>query len=287
MIICPECTEPYQTNWVCKKCHHEIEVNAGIPFFSPLNIKDFKDHSIHGLEEIYNNQSSHFWLTTRNTFIGNHLKKHLNLNQKCMEIGGGTGNVANHLQKLGFDISVGEIQAAGIKMAQKLGIKNIYQFDIYSPVFKEEFHAIGVFDVLEHLEKDKLALDNIHFMLKPKGKVFITVPAHKWLWNYRDILEKHKRRYELKELKKLVQSSGFNIIEAKHFFVFITPLLYLRTFFKNDSSNQNDQELKDDLKINPFINFILKVLTTLENFLLAPFSPKVGGSILIIAEKRE
>lgn len=87
-----------------------------------------------------------------------------------------------------------------------------------------------MFDVLEHIDEDALAVKNIYKMLKPGGKVIVTVPVHKWLWSKQDAIAYHRRRYEVDQLKGLFKQNGFKIVKATAFFVSILPLLYLRTF---------------------------------------------------------
>ena len=42
---------------------------------------------------------------------------------------------------------------------------------------------------------DKAALESIARMLKPGGKLLITVPAHHWMWSAHDVVNHHQRRY--------------------------------------------------------------------------------------------
>ena len=92
-------------------------------------------------------------------------------------------------------------------------------------------------------------------MLKPNGKVVLTVPAHMWLWCEEDEVSNHFKRYELDNLKKMLISEGFTISYATHFFLSIIPLLYIRT--KSKASN--------NIKINPIINLALSIASNIEN----------------------
>jgi len=103
----------------------------------------------------------------------------------------------------------------------------------------------------------------------------LTVPAHMWLWCDEDEVSNHFKRYELNSLKKLLKDEGFAIKYATNFFISIVPLLYLRT--KSKSS--------DEITINPIVNFILSAISNIENKILKFVSSKIGGSIIIVAEK--
>jgi len=103
----------------------------------------------------------------------------------------------------------------------------------------------------------------------------LTVPAHMWLWCEEDEVSNHFKRYEIDSLKELLKDEGFIINYATNFFISIVPLLYLRT--KSKSSNE--------IKINPIINFILSAVSNIENKILKFILSKIGGSIIIVAEK--
>jgi len=87
---------------------------------------------------------------------------------KIIEIGAGTGSIARMLNDKGYDLSIGEIHPNGIEYALKNNDKNlsIYQFNIMNNPFKNHFDVVGLFDVLEHIEDDQLAIKNISKMLR-------------------------------------------------------------------------------------------------------------------------
>ncbi|MCP5477943.1 MAG: methyltransferase domain-containing protein [Rhodanobacteraceae bacterium] len=66
------------------------------------------------------------------------------------------------------------------------------------------------FDVLEHVDDDT-GLREMHRILRPGGRLLLTVPAHRWLWSRRDELAGHQRRYSRSLLSKRVRDAGFHI----------------------------------------------------------------------------
>ena len=93
-------------------------------------------------------------------------------NNKIIEIGAGTGNITCMLYSQGYEkISVGEIHFNGLEYSKRYGITELYQFDLLNPPFKDNFDVAGVFDVIEHLTDDNLAIKNIYNILNQKGKV--------------------------------------------------------------------------------------------------------------------
>ena len=222
-------------------------------------------------------EKSHFWFITRKEFITNHIVKYLPKDSKAADFGGGTGDIALHLQNMGYDISLCDCFEEGLKIAQSKGVKNLYKVDINNIPFRKHFDAVCAFDVVEHFENDSAVLKEFNKSLKENGIVFITVPAHAWLWHKGDSL--HFRRYNRKSMIKLLTETGFEILTVKHFFVFTLPLLVLRKLLDKFSNEQKE------IKINKPINNILKFITRIENKILKNCTPKLGGSIFAAARK--
>jgi hypothetical protein len=89
--------------------------------------------------------------------------------------------------------------------------------------------AIGLFDVLEHIEDDLAFLRLAHTCSIPSGMIYLTVPAHRWLWSGEDADAEHFRRYNLCALRTLLQNAGWQPVFATYFFSFLPfPMLLLR-----------------------------------------------------------
>ena len=282
MIVCPKCKEEILKNvdkYICKSCNKIYPIINNIPYFEEdigNEEYNFNEYQVE-IDKIANAEQNHFWFKSRRNLIQQVFNKFISKQDNIIEIGAGTGSIARMLKFNNYNMSIGEIHPNGIEYALKNNSQNlpIYQFNIMNNPFKNHFDVVGLFDVLEHIEDDKLAINNISKMLKGGGRIVLTVPAHMWLWCEEDEVSNHFRRYELDSLKKMLISEGFIIKYATHFFISIVPLLYLRT--KSKSS--------DEITINPIVNFILSIVSNIENNILKFISSKIGGSIIIVAEK--
>lgn len=248
---------------------------------------DHDDYHASGLDNLHKIEANHFWFVHRRKVIENLFKRFINTKQKIIEVGAGTGSVSRALLDSGYKVAVGELHLSGLYYAKSYGIKDIYQFDIYKPPFVSEFDAVGMFDVLEHLENDTMVLSNVAKILRPKGRVILTVPAHSWLWNRDDKIAGHKCRYTKRQLISVVEKAGFKVLEARYFFVFILPLLWLRTKVnRDDGSAVKDEEYDIDLTVNSVINKCLLALCVIEDKIKKYIPNIVGGSLILIAEKK-
>jgi SAM-dependent methyltransferase len=79
------------------------------------------------------------------------------------------------------------------------------------PVATASFDLVCLFDVLEHVAEDEASLEAIRHMLKPGGRVVLTVPAHQWLWSTHDVGLHHMRRYSRSLLRGRIEAAGYRI----------------------------------------------------------------------------
>src|SRR5262249_37720887 len=67
-------------------------------------------------------------------------------------------------------------------------------------------------DVLEPLDADDAALAEMIRLVRPGGLVVITVPALRWLWSDWDVSLHHRRRYERRDLLRLVRRPDVEVL---------------------------------------------------------------------------
>jgi len=168
-----------------------------------------------------------YWFCHRNDCIVELLKK-FPPGGILYDIGGGNGCVAKALEDHGFQTVLVEPGKAGIANAQKRGLKNMICArleDLDSP-----FHslpAVGLFDVLEHIENPTGFLKTLSPLLIPDGMLYITVPAFKFLWSNDDVFAGHFQRYSLETSKKILTENGYTIEYATYFFWLLPLLIFL------------------------------------------------------------
>ena len=259
-----------------------------IKIFDANISRNHLDYNALGLDNLYALEEKHFWFIARKEFILKNIQKYVEKSKKIIDIGAGTGNISRYLKINGYrDISVGEMHLNGLRYAKSYGVNECYQFNLLDSPFKDEFDAICLFDVLEHIENDDLGIQNTYKTLKNEGYLVLTVPAHMWLWSRSDEVSGHKVRYTKKQLINKLKANNFDILRARYFFISIVPLLLLRTMLKRDSGSQiKKEEYKEEAPINPIINSVLLFISRLENKLNSYLFNLFGGSLLIIAKKK-
>ncbi len=246
----------------------------------------YENHSEEALAAIMACEETHFWFRSRAEYVSRQLRRFVQAGDSFADVGAGSGMIAACVRSWCSDVSVVEMQPTGLLRARDKGIDQLYQMNLDNCLFIEHFDSVGLFDVLEHFDDESRVLERAGRMLNPGGMLFITVPALTCLWNKRDVLEKHRRRYGLAELGGLLKDNGFEVIESRYFFFSITSLLYLRAFLYRvfRSPVQRGDHL-ENVHINKVLNSVLYWLMRLENAVAEWAKPPVGGSVLGIARK--
>lgn len=230
----------------------------------------------------------HWWFLYRQNILKFILKKyliHLSKDAKIVDIGCGTGGNIQLLNKNYNNIYGIDNNESAIKYCREKNLKNITKGDLPNLEGLEDNSAdlILLFDVLEHVDKDDLALSVIKNKLKTGGFILLTVPAFSFLWSQHDEDFHHKRRYNIKQLKKMLKSLDFKIIKSSYLYFLLFPLILFMRFIKKIFKSYSSA---DDFKLNnKFLNnFILKFLA-IEQFFLNYIDYPFGSSIVVLAKK--
>ncbi|MGB7820266.1 MAG: methyltransferase domain-containing protein [Ornithinibacter sp.] len=85
------------------------------------------------------------------------------------------------------------------------------------------FDAVAAFDVIEHCDPERLALDEVHRVLRPGGRLVMSVPAYTWAWSDFDEANGHHRRYTRRRAASAVRRSGFTVDRATYGFASVFP----------------------------------------------------------------
>ncbi|MGB8167110.1 MAG: methyltransferase domain-containing protein [Chthoniobacteraceae bacterium] len=143
------------------------------------------------------------------------------------DIGGGNGFVTRRLIDAGFDTVLIEPGEAGARNAARRGIPKVVCATLATAQFRAaSLPAAGIFDVLEHIEDDGAFLGELHHALAPQGRLYVTVPAHSWLWSDDDVVAGHFRRHTIGGMTRRLHAAGFKLLYATYFFSLLPVALF-------------------------------------------------------------
>ena len=148
-----------------------------------------------------------------------------------LDIGGGNGYMSLAIKDIGIATILVEPGIEGATNARKRGLPQVICATLEDAGFKtNSIGAIGLFDILEHIEDDEGFLKMINGLMAANGRVYITVPAYKMLYSINDKHGGHYRRYSLTLLTKKLKSTGFEIDFKTYIFSLLPlPIFLFRT----------------------------------------------------------
>lgn len=206
-----------------------------------------------------------------------------------MRWGGGDGFVSLGLQQSGIEVVAIEPDVKHARNARKLGVENVIAARFEDVDWKPCcVNGVGLFDVLEHISDEAIFLRQIRRLLNSCGKLYISVPAYKWLWSREDDEAGHLRRYTLVTLRKVLEAAGFMIEYETYFFsMLIAPILIFRTLptwlgirpCRTHSLNLREHQPKIPLVTNALNYFLSREVRDIHTKSVKLF----GASCLVVA----
>lgn len=234
-------------------------------------------------------EDSSFWFTHRAGAI-TQLIKNFPPDGIIFDVGGGNGQVAHTLEKKGFKTALIEPGTEGVLNAQQRGLTHLICATLDSAnIPKDSLPAIGIFDVLEHIDNDMEFLISIKNLLAPNGMLYLTVPAYQFLWSHEDKVAGHFRRYTLSTLCKRLKKAGFEIVYDTYIFSFLPIFIFLFRsvpYILRITKTTTQQNLSHDHTIkNTFIRSLVDKVFKLETSFISNKRKLLLGSSCLVAAR--
>jgi len=205
------------------------------------------------------------------------------LGARVVEVGAGTGSFSElllerHLESLLLvEPSTAMYQQLCRRMAESQNVKTYN--DVFENVAEqirsvERPDSIIYVNVLEHIADDVHELNVINKTLDAGGRVFIFVPALRWLHGSYDRQINHFRRYTRTELEKKCVASGFKVIASRYFDLFgVLPWWVKYKVLQSNNMEPGAVRFYDQR--------VVPIARTLES----TFNPPLGKNVLLVGEK--
>lgn len=230
-------------------------------------------------------ENSHWWFAARRAIAESIIKRlRLPPGAKILEAGCGTGGNLAMLSRHG-QVHAMEMDDHARQLANAKGIVPVVSgcLPYEVPFQQNQFDLIVLLDVLEHVEDDCKTLAVLGSLLKPGGRLMISVPAYPFLWSEHDEVHQHKRRYFLDELRIKLKNSGLEVAYTSYFNTILFPLVFgARQLGKLRANKRNNGDLAMP---HPLINWLLFAIFSSERFALGRWSLPFGVSAMAIARK--
>lgn len=199
-----------------------------------------------------------------------------------LEIGSGTGTYS---QKIIRDfpnskITLSDASPTYVKNLEKQFSKKVtvYKLDLnlksdYDEIGYEKFDSIVGVNVLDNVEKDEFALQQLYKMLKKGGMLILLLPSYKSLFNQLDINIGRLRRYSKSELESEIKKTDFEIVK-----IFYFNLIGLVGWYLNGKSGKKPKLSSEVFSVYDKVVPLSKILDKITR-------KKIGLSIICYLKK--
>lgn len=149
--------------------------------------------------------------------------------------GENTGGLSYHLRQLGGTWDSGDLERENLPAMREL-LDRVHALDPDSLPFPDAtFDHVILIDVLEHLEDERPLLGEVSRVLKPDGRLIVTVPDHSqrmlgnrirwWLGMTPDFYGHKRYGYDEADMRAALERSGFTVERFARYGKFVTEMI--------------------------------------------------------------
>lgn len=245
-------------------------------------------------QQFLNLERNHWWFRGRRSVYLGLLQSHMKGNTQgpALDLGCGLGGFLPDLQTMGFDVYGADMDFESLQYCVERGFAKCMQTDSYVlPFADNSFELITLFDAIEHIEDDHRVMAEVARILKPGGKVIISVPAYQFLFANNDRVAQHFRRYNRRTVRELYEGAGLTVERNTHSNVFLFPVILPIVLVSKLLESVLDKERKASHSnlswpMPKFVNDILHKIFAAELLVSRHIDWPAGHSIAAIASKK-
>jgi SAM-dependent methyltransferase len=168
----------------------------------------------------------HWWYRERRALLGRAVRD-LPVG-RALDIGAAGGGNTLVLAGLGWSACALEHSRPGAEVAAGRGLPVVRADALQLPFADAGLDLVTALDVLEHLQDDRCAAAEIRRVLRPGGRVVVTVPVDMRLWSAHDEAVGHVRRYDRPEIIALLRGAGLEVESVRSWMVLLRPAVALQ-----------------------------------------------------------
>jgi len=230
-------------------------------------------------------EANHWWFVGRRRMFARMIgEMALPPSASILDVGTSTGTNLRMLMELGFTNVQGlDLSPEAQRYCAEKGLGNVQLGSILDLPFDDRaFDLVLATDVIEHVDEDDVALDELHRVLKPGGRAIITVPAFMSLWGPQDVASEHRRRYRQRELLARIGAAGLTVVDSYYFnYLLFGPIFVARKLlhlFRVPVRSENDLNFG-------LMNTVLREVFDLDTRSAARLQPPFGVSIAAVCRR--
>jgi SAM-dependent methyltransferase len=212
--------------------------------------------------EYFRIEDRHWWFIGRRRIVLALLAAHLSRREgggrRILDLGCGTGTMLAHLRRFG-EVQGVDADERAVKFCRSRGEDRVQLLRARTLPFPDHtFDLVTALDVLEHIEDDEGALQEVARVLRPGGTLLATVPAYGWMWGAQDEISHHFRRYTAGQLEKLICRARFETERLTYFNTILFPpiaaIRVARRVWRRQSDTRSDFEMTQPGVVNRMLS---------------------------------
>jgi len=241
-------------------------------------------------ERMYRFEDGYWWFVARRHLIVSLIESLYPQDGRLriLDIGCGTGKMLDELAAFG-DVVGADFSPEALQFCVTRGVgADLARADVRRLPFADgTFDVVTAMDIIEHIDDDKAASSEIFRVLRPGGRLLVTVPAFTSLWSEHDEALHHYRRYTVPRLKDLFQRVGLSVDKVSYTVTTLFPAIWAYRQVSNLLPKRHgDVEKKANLvNFSEPVNAALLSLSRWETRLVQRLSLPFGVSVVCVARK--
>ena len=245
-------------------------------------------------ERMYRFEDTYWWFVARRHLITSLLETQYPRDGalQILDIGCGTGAMLDELSPFGTVVGA-DFSPEALQFCVTRGVgADLTRADVRRLPFADgSFDVVTAMDIIEHIDDDKAASCEIWRVLKPGGRLFVTVPAFPSLWSEHDEALHHHRRYTVPRLRDLFQRVGLSVDKISYTVTALFGPVWAYRQISNfadrlGAKKREDGEKKANLvSFSQPVNAALLALSQWETRLVRSRSLPFGVTVVCVARK--
>lgn len=241
----------------------------------------------HALELTSRAEATHFWFRGFRKFITPVLDRIAGGrgNLRLLDCGCGNGwNLAllrRHGEVFGFDLTAGALTRA------RASGRPLVRADVRHIPFRDAMFDVATsFDVLQSIEDDRRAVGEMARVLRPGGRLVLTVAALEALRGDHSEVWREVRRYTPASARALVAAAGLRVERVSFLFASLFPVLLAVRTSQRLLRPYRPASVDSDIRVPAApVNAVLTWLVSGEAALARRLPLPIGSSLLVVARK--
>ena len=222
----------------------------------------------------------YWWYRARTELLRAALGRFLGTPTRVLDVGSADGPSVSWMKASGERVAV-DIDPRGLAPGHGLCASALAL-----PFPDATFDVVAAFDVIEHCDPEDRAVAELTRVLRPGGRLLVSVPAYRWAWNDHDVRAGHHRRYTRPRIVAALAAAGLDVRRSTYGFASVFPLFAAERCLRRLRGLRGRSAPAERLpQVSPALDRVLTWLSASEARVLRRHDLPFGSSVFVAAEK--